>query len=87
MPDLPGNSSAEPTLYQSMWVTTGVRRSGTTTTSRPFASVKCATAGAADAGRASGTASAAQAARTAKVRIRSMGTMALSSAVPITNDR
>src|SRR5262245_35837228 len=35
-PDLPGVSSAEPTRYQSMWVTTGVRRSGITTTSRPF---------------------------------------------------
>ena len=40
MPELPGGSSAEPTLYQTMWVTTGVRRSGMTTTSRPLASVK-----------------------------------------------
>ena len=45
MPDLPGGSSAAPTLYQIMWVTTGVRRSGMTTTSRPLASVKCATSG------------------------------------------
>ena len=47
MPDLPGGSSAAPTRYHSMWVTTGVRRSGMTTTSRPFARVNCATAGAA----------------------------------------
>src|SRR5258707_8802055 len=39
-PDLPGVSSAEPTLYQIIWVTTGVRRSGITTTCRPFLSVK-----------------------------------------------
>ena len=39
-PDLPGVSSAEPTLYQSMCVTTGARWSGMTTTSRPFARVK-----------------------------------------------
>ena len=39
-PDLPGVSSAEPTRYQTMWVTTGVRRSGITTTSRPLARVK-----------------------------------------------
>src|SRR6188508_1418239 len=44
-PDLPGVSSAAPTLYQTMWVTTGARRSGTTTTSRPFESVKCPTSG------------------------------------------
>ena len=39
MPDLPGSSSAEPTLNQSMWVTTGARRSGITTTSSPLSSV------------------------------------------------
>ncbi len=51
MPDLPGGSSAAPTLYQSMWVTTGVRRSGITTTSRPLASLKVVTFGAAAAAR------------------------------------
>ena len=49
MPDLPGGSSAAPTRYHSMWVTTGVRRSGITTTLRPFASVNCVTVGAAAA--------------------------------------
>src|SRR5262249_33414891 len=39
-PDLPGVSSAEPTRYQIMWVTTGARWSGMTTTSRPFGRVK-----------------------------------------------
>src|SRR5947209_6179843 len=39
-PDLPGVSSAEPTLYQIMWVTTGARWSGITTTSSPFDRVK-----------------------------------------------
>src|SRR4029453_4409627 len=39
-PDLPGVSSAEPTLYQTMWVTTGARWSGMTTTWRPFGKVK-----------------------------------------------
>src|SRR6188472_4172513 len=38
-PDLPGVSSAEPTLYQIIWVTTGVRRSGMTTTCRPLGRV------------------------------------------------
>src|SRR5664279_6480684 len=42
-PDLPGVSSAAPTLYQIMWVTTGARRSGMTTSCSPFASVKSAT--------------------------------------------
>src|SRR5450755_1331838 len=42
-PDLPGVSSAAPTLYQIMWVTTGARRSGMTTSCSPFASVKLAT--------------------------------------------
>src|SRR6266566_4916080 len=39
-PDLPAVSSAEPTRYQIMWVTTGARWSGMTTTSRPFGRVK-----------------------------------------------
>src|SRR6266540_3796484 len=39
-PDLPGVSSAAPTRYQSMWVTTGARWSGITTTWRPLASTK-----------------------------------------------
>src|SRR5665213_1559788 len=42
-PDLPGVSSAAPTLYQIMWVTTGARWSGMTTSSSPFAKVKSAT--------------------------------------------
>src|SRR5258707_15809750 len=41
-PDLPGVSSAEPTLYQIIWVTTGVRRSGITKTCRPLPRVKVA---------------------------------------------
>ena len=40
MPDLPAGSSAEPTLYQTICVTTGVRWSGTTTTCSPLARVK-----------------------------------------------
>ena len=43
MPDLPGGSSAAPLRYQTMWVTTGARWSGMTTTSRPFFKVKLAT--------------------------------------------
>ena len=39
-PDLPGVSSAAPTLYQIMWVTTGARWSGMTISSNPFARVK-----------------------------------------------
>src|SRR5262247_1178855 len=39
-PDLPGVSSAEPTLYQIISVTTGVRWSGITTTWSPLPSVK-----------------------------------------------
>ncbi len=46
MPDLPGGSSAAPTLYQTMWVTTGARWSGMTTTSRPLARLKLVTLGA-----------------------------------------
>src|SRR4029077_18120392 len=42
-PDLPGVSSAAPTLYQIMCVTTGARWSGMTTSSNPLARVKCAT--------------------------------------------
>src|SRR5262249_18393634 len=55
-PDLPGVSSAEPTLYQTMWGTTGARGSGMTTTSRPFDSVEVVIAGpgAAWAGAANG---------------------------------
>ena len=41
-PDLPGVSSAEPTLYQIMCVTTGVRWSGITTTCSPLLRVKLA---------------------------------------------
>src|SRR5450759_1570076 len=41
-PDLPGVSSAEPTLYQIIWVTTGVRCYGITTTWRPLPRVKVA---------------------------------------------
>src|SRR5262249_37591341 len=44
-PDLPGVSSAAPTLYQIMCVTTGARRSGMTTSSSPLASVELATSG------------------------------------------
>ena len=40
MPDCPGGSSAEPTLYQTMWVTTGARWSSITTPMSPFGSVK-----------------------------------------------
>ena len=45
MPDWPTGSSAEPLRYQTMWVTTGARWSGTTTTSRPLASLKDDTSG------------------------------------------
>ena len=40
MPDLPGGSSAAPTRYQTMCVTTGARLSGTTTPCMPLARVK-----------------------------------------------
>ncbi|MNT32328.1 hypothetical protein D3C72_1682010 [compost metagenome] len=43
MPDLPGSSSALPTLYHTMWVTMGARRSGMTTTSSPLSRVKLTT--------------------------------------------
>src|SRR5579871_629816 len=39
-PDLPAVSSADPTRYHTMWVTTGARWSGMTTTSRPLLSLK-----------------------------------------------
>src|SRR5271166_273762 len=42
MPDLPGGSSAAPFWYQIIWVTTGARWSGITTTLRPFSRVKSA---------------------------------------------
>src|SRR4026209_2392308 len=41
-PDLPGVSSAEPTLYQIIWVTTGGRGSGIPRPCRPLSSVKLA---------------------------------------------
>src|SRR5262249_49180024 len=44
-PDLPGVSSADPTLYQIICVTTGVRWSGMTTSSSPLARVKWLTSG------------------------------------------
>src|SRR5512143_425209 len=44
-PDLPGVSSAAPTLYQIICVTTGARWSGMTTSSKPLARVKSATSG------------------------------------------
>ena len=40
MPDLPFGSSAEPTLYHTMWVMTGARLLVTTTTCMPLASAK-----------------------------------------------
>ena len=43
MPDLPAGSSAAPLRYQTMWVTTGARRSGTTTTSSPLSSLSDST--------------------------------------------
>ena len=43
MPDFPTGSSAEPFLYQTMCVTTGVRRSSIVTTSMPLESVKWST--------------------------------------------
>ena len=39
MPDTPRGSSAAPTRYHTIWVTTGARLSGTTTTCMPLASV------------------------------------------------
>src|SRR5437868_12657187 len=60
-PDLPGVSSAEPTLYQTIWVTTGVRWSGITTTCMPLPRVKVV-------GRAEVTVVCASAAETANGR-------------------
>src|ERR1700674_405116 len=57
MPDTPLGSSAEPTLYHTMWVTTGARWSGMTTTSMPLASVNSVARGSARA-EASGSADA-----------------------------
>ena len=57
MPDWPTGSSAEPLRYQTMWVTTGTRRSGTTTTSSPLSSVKDATSGPPPSVRPNGAAS------------------------------
>ena len=39
MPETPIGSSAEPLRYQTMWVATGTRVSGTTTTSMPLSSL------------------------------------------------
>src|SRR5262245_50285531 len=44
-PDFPGVSSADPTLYQIICVTTGARWSGMTTTSSPLSRKKCAICG------------------------------------------
>ena len=43
MPDLPDGSSAAPFLYQTIWVTTGARWSGMTSTSSPLSRVKLTT--------------------------------------------
>ena len=40
MPDLPGGSSAAPTMYHTMWLTTGTRWLDTTTTRMPLSRVK-----------------------------------------------
>ncbi len=40
MPDLPGGSSAEPTRYHTMCITTGARLLTTTMPDRPLGSVK-----------------------------------------------
>ena len=40
MPDLPGGSSAAPTMYHTMWETTGTRWLDTTTTRMPLSRVK-----------------------------------------------
>src|ERR671916_459667 len=57
MPDWPSGSSAEPLRYQTMWVTTGTRRSGMTTTSRPLSRVKEETSGPLPSVRPKGAAS------------------------------
>src|SRR5229473_7756306 len=63
-PDLPGVSSADPTRYQIMWVTTGVRWSGMITTSRPLSRVRSETAPVWAVSERPGAASAAVAAST-----------------------
>src|SRR6478609_7579997 len=65
-PDLPGVSSAAPTLYQIMCVTTGARWSGMTTSSNPLASVKLAISGPACWAASGEAASAAASAMVAK---------------------
>src|SRR5262245_66331384 len=76
IPEVPGGSSAEPTLYQLMWVTTGVRRSGMTTTSSPLARVKWEAlgVGSAAAGSADQNAAASATARRGRVRSLLIGT-------------
>src|SRR5687768_8940974 len=85
MPDLPDGSSAAPTRYHSMWVTTGVRRSGITTTLSPLASLNWVTEGAATVSP-DGSASAAPTARMASKRV-NIGTGALKAPVPGKADR
>ena len=57
MPDWPTGSSAEPLRYQTMCVTTGTRRSGTTTTSSPLSRLKDDTSGPPPSVRPKGAAS------------------------------
>ena len=57
MPDWPIGSSAEPLRYQIMWVATGARWSGTTTTSSPLSSTKAETSGPPASERPNGAAS------------------------------
>src|SRR5688572_18599776 len=57
MPDCPSGSSAEPLRYHTMWVTTGTRRSGMTTTSRPLSRAKDDTSGPLPSVRPNGAAS------------------------------
>src|SRR6266550_2028775 len=88
MPDLPAISSAAPTRYHSMWVTTGVRWSGTTTTARPLASLNCETEDAASAAsRPKDAARAKQSANRAKRRISAAKGDALKSPMPCTGKR
>src|ERR1700738_706812 len=71
MPDFPAVSSAAPTRYHSMWVTTGVRWSGMTTTARPLSNVNCATLVAAVA-RGAGASRTAHRQRVSEARIRAL---------------
>ncbi len=87
MPDLPGGSSAAPTLYQSMWVTTGVRRSGITTTSRPLASVKWRRSAARRRRLRAGAASSAASAAAAMACVSLIGTKRISRGFMICDDR